>query len=695
MQWVSTVTSQIQGPTYNRSPSVNRMNKLFRAFAVAITVSLAGIPVHASEGRLLTEPATGMLDGSYDSVALATDGQNVLVAWESTRLAGREEVRAPGIFATVVQPDGRLRGTTPIALFIEPAYAWLENLSASWDGATYTITWDVFVPLEGSYVARISAEGEIVQTSTRVPERRATQGTPRRTPQVVESTESEVVGTIQTSSGTFVVQRETSDFSSRLTGTFQGSGVSTILTIGPHSQVSALTSGDGFYLTAWVESSSPHRVYCGRVAANGSPLDGRGILLGEASAPAIAAAFDGQSFVVTWAGTQSLEARRVELDGSLGPILLIAATPSRFVRLSLSSNGTNTLLAWNDRDIHGALLNGTSVTQLGVISPAVETGPDGIYTNHAPQLAWTGDHWLLTWTERARPCRSTALCPGTETIKFARIGSDGRTLDARAVPVGTPVPFGQIIVFLTSSGVSSSGRESLIVWDNPDGDVRGARVNLNGQLTDPAEGFVIDSWKSGRTFSGPDPNVLWTGNSYTVVWNRYYPHANSTGLVARRIGDAVSDPVRAITPVAFRWTDNAQIARDEDGAVLIANDEIRLDTPFLGSSLTVGYFASELPGVPQPPLAPTGVKAKVDGNSVAVTWSDVADNEAGYIVEVQYLYGAERVRLSADSQSALVATGLSFNVPEELRIWAYNQGGESPTVTIQLEPADRRIRRNR
>jgi len=64
---------------------------------------------------------------------------------------------------------------------------------------------------------------------------------------------------------------------------------------------------------------------------------------------------------------------------------------------------------------------------------------------------------------------------------------------------------------------ASNGAGSLVVWSERDvagmGDIRGARLDVNGNVLDP-DGFPI--------FTGPGdqrvPDVVWDGQSYFVVW---------------------------------------------------------------------------------------------------------------------------------------------------------------------------------
>ena len=239
------------------------------------------------------------------------------------------------------------------------------------------------------------------------------------------------------------------------------------------------------------------------------PVPGRGVG-GNQSRPSVA--FNGTNYLAVWGDPRSGNTAEADIYGTrvtpagvvLDPAGIAISTASGYqFTPSVSSDGTNYLVAWSDgrsggTDVYAARVSpaGTVLEPAGI--PISTTASSGF-----PRIAFDGTNYLVVWQDSrsgtssdiygARVSLQAGACKTT-----TRGSSSGRRL--------TPGP----------PSVASDGTNYLVAWQDARGatlDIYGARVSQAGVVQEPA-GILI----SGATNDQQAPSVAYGGTNYLVAW---------------------------------------------------------------------------------------------------------------------------------------------------------------------------------
>jgi hypothetical protein len=197
---------------------------------------------------------------------------------------------------------------------------------------------------------------------------------------------------------------------------------------------------DGTVLaTVWIEHRTAEvgqDLFFGRVPPAGQPLDGAGVLLGETTTTPPAIASNGDLHLVAWQQGGRIVARRISREGvPLGSELVtLGETPLReFSRQSIAaaSDGEGWLVVWNtDREVIGRRVSREGVAEpsaFPIASPSENQPPPGRVA-----VLWNGREYDIVWQQLqtyAGPC--PILCPTyfRADLHAARVTRSGLLLD--------------------------------------------------------------------------------------------------------------------------------------------------------------------------------------------------------------------------------------------------------------------------
>jgi hypothetical protein len=232
-------------------------------------------------------------------------------------------------------------------------------------------------------------------------------------------------------------------------------------------------AGEGVELVVWEEQSSAGTVLkATRVAPNGAPLDGPGLLIADESRThwiwpsyrsAFDVAFDGEAFVIAWVRDDERDTvmmRRVWGDGSVSATLGLAVW-DQVEGVSVAGTGRGrSAVAWSGFEERRWSAESSPLSVLvpinqGRTGTAVEVG-SGNLGWAVPNLAASGDRYLGLFNDSA-PCQIT--CQHYER-PYARLFTlDGAPLtEARRISdriTGPAVP-----------EVVSDGRDFFVAWND-------------------------------------------------------------------------------------------------------------------------------------------------------------------------------------------------------------------------------------
>ncbi|HEX8171995.1 MAG TPA: hypothetical protein VF824_15770 [Thermoanaerobaculia bacterium] len=287
-----------------------------------------------------------------------------------------------------------------------------------------------------------------------------------------------------------------------------------------HASPAIASAGDQ-HLVAWREASG---IYASRLAADGQPLDGRGILIDGGNAGDPAVAFDGRQYVIaysTMVGDQLFATVRfVTRAGALRPQkLAIAAARQQFpMSVALAPDDRGTLLLWTAGAVRAAHIQRETLT--------VDIGPADVLPQSAQagELAasWNGSEYLVVYSELDSPPLVNPAFPMPARIRATRVTASLIPRDPGTLLVGDHGHDAD-----SSPRVSSDGRDWLVVWNDPDG-VWSRRVLADGTMPGDIDGT--------RVSDGSFPDVEWNGASYTVAWKNRGPEGQLVQATIPRDG---------------------------------------------------------------------------------------------------------------------------------------------------------------
>jgi hypothetical protein len=256
------------------------------------------------------------------------------------------------------------------------------------------------------------------------------------------------------------------------------------------------------FLAVWSEVSG---LFMGVLAADGSPLSGRGVQIVSNNVDPLyfAVAFDGRAFIVTWNEGITFFALRVRPDGTVDgtPAILGRTTRGSPINPVLACDGRGgCFVAWSDLGMRGTLLrDGVPVT------PAQRLGDPAFLAD--PSVAFNGHHYVVAFSTPIYPpppCGRYCFNPIGNHVTMLRVSAAGMPIDPVPVKLtlGTREPASDAYPQITWG----DGETGLLVWQN--GSISGVAIDRDLHLTSAIH--TVDSTVSTLL------RVVFDGEAYLV-----------------------------------------------------------------------------------------------------------------------------------------------------------------------------------
>lgn len=350
------------------------------------------------------DPAGIMLSGSANQQRLpsvAGDSSRFLVVWQDARVDDYNH----GIYGARVTAGGTVLDSASIA--ISATEMWENEPAVGWDGANYYVAWsaiDSMMQTMYLYGAQVLPDGRVANRSV-------------------------------------ICGHETNALSPAVAG-------------GPRT------------LVAWVDGRGGADIYGARITRQGVVMDPDGFAitasLGFENSPAVALGPD--SFLVVYCDSRSgngdIRATRVTQSGVvLDPVgIVVSAAPETQMLPAVAFDGTNWLVAWQDRRDSTDRVYGARVTPAGAV---LDTAGIPIAAGCSPCVAFDGTDFIVAWQD-------TSTDAGD--IRAARVSGGGIVLDTATV-VSQP---GE----QSDPALGGTGSPNLLLaWCGWTGDFRGLPYN--------------------------------------------------------------------------------------------------------------------------------------------------------------------------------------------------------------------------
>jgi hypothetical protein len=326
------------------------------------------------------------------------------------------------------------------------------------------------------------------------------------------------------------------------------------------------------FLVVWedMRGGQGHDVYAARVSPDGTVLDPDGIPVATATSsqrePSVVS--DGDGFLVAWHHERNssddavppehdIHAARVDSNGVvLDPLaLMVSSAPGAQTRPSVAFDGTNYLVAWEDKRAGNFDVYASRVSRFGLVLDAngipVSTGPE---REGAPTVAYGDGHYLVAWHDSREASYTssifgsrlstlgTVLDPGgfrisnvpNPQIRPRVFYGGGRFLvvwtyasfefDTYGAVVGAGGSVGPSFAIAAGerneyeASIAFDGEQFFVAWKDQrefsdGGDVYGSRIKAEGIVVDPG-GRAISTTSNQQEFS----RVAFDGTNYFVVW---------------------------------------------------------------------------------------------------------------------------------------------------------------------------------
>lgn len=509
---------------------------------------------------------------------VAWGGVNFLAVWDDRRTQSNPEIYGARVtMGSSVSADINISGGATL-VDTEP--------SVASDGRTYFLVVWAHKPVSfGSFVikgTRVDSNGTIIGSTVTISDGTADQSNP---------------GVVSDGSTHFLVVWENeSEASTDIYGARVGS--SSPITIAPNNQQAAnhigvASNGTDFFVV-WRDYrfDSYGDIYGARVSSNGTVLDPLGIPISTAvyyqTEPRVAWGNDGINayYLVVWGdwrsgNTYDIYGTRVSPNGTVqDPAGIAISTANKnqyFPSVAWSGSGPNAcfcfLVVWHDYrntatyeiDIYGSRvnLNGTVLDPSAIpihLSSDIPNDPGSQY----PDVAWGEDGtnascFLVVWNQIIDIGFGRVAL---DNVYGARVGPSGTVLDPDGIPISTaPYPIDEELPQV-AWGRSGTIGYFLVVWNDgrdPDEDIYGARLKLNGTVADPS-GIAIATAPYGQVL----PAVAWENaqNNFFVVWEDFinYPdrdlygtRVNLDGIVLESSGIPISTSPLSEEKPALSW----------------------------------------------------------------------------------------------------------------------------------------------
>jgi hypothetical protein len=284
-------------------------------------------------------------------------------------------------------------------------------------------------------------------------------------------------------------------------------GEPTLLTMSANSHDEPAVAFDGTnYLVVWSDDRAGETdIYAARVAPDGTVLDPTAFAVTTAAGwqeePVVT--FDGTNFFVVWIQRHDrisqVTGARVSPGGAVldpGSIPISAVGDDQY-SLALSSDGTSTLVAWQEGRFSDGVIARRVSASGAVLGDRITIAPADGNCASAPGVAYDGTNFLV------------AASVGDE-LTWTRVSPTGQIIDRNGLTVGN----------CSRPAVAFNGTDYLVTWtagDYDNNDIYATRVTPAGAALDP-QGIPITTAPGDQD----DPKVAVNG-SFLVVWteNRF------------------------------------------------------------------------------------------------------------------------------------------------------------------------------
>ncbi|SET10493.1 hypothetical protein SAMN05443572_1011116 [Myxococcus fulvus] len=585
--------------------------------------------VDAADGRVLDVGSLVLAAGTGDqrSVAVASNGQDFLLAWEDAQVHPTTGPYSDLKGARVRGSDGRVLDGAWLNLSVAAGDERRPAIAS--DGTDYLVVWEDERRSNNTYDVygtRVRAsDGAILDVGGRMLAG-GSGSTNHWLPQVGYARGNYLL--TFTNGRLWGMRLRASDLGSLDGGGFVISSLAGI-------QASGKVAFDGnLFLVVWSDfrngSSNPD-VFGARVTLDGAVLDpsGLGISTAAQRQEAASVASNGNGFLVAWQHTVAtnvtdLHAATVGSNGTVGSSFALgvaAASSDQERQPALASDGTRYFVAWHEvRSTSHILVSGARVEASGAMLDSEQVLSVDVSRELVPAVAHASGTYLVVWQDdRARAKVADILAVRVRA-------SDGVVLDASPLLIATTASLEEL------PSVASDGHQFLVVFQrrtegvSGSSDIFGVRVGADGAVLD-ATPIPISTAATDQT----TPSVGFSGGYYLVAWTdlRVNPQRSdvfgarvraSDGVVMEPQGFAVSGqalqerrPVVASGNGQFfvAWEDerNFPYSGDIFGARVRASDGVVLDPQGIA-------LATETYGEKSPTVA-------FDGNNYLVAWEDL------------------------------------------------------------------------
>ncbi|NVJ05924.1 hypothetical protein HUW63_11855 [Myxococcus sp. AM001] len=617
--------------------------------------------VDAADGRVLDVGSLVLAAGTGDQrdVAVASNGQDFLLAWEDAQVNWTTGPYSDLKGARVRGADGRVLDGTPLNLSVAAGDERRPAIAS--DGTDYLVVWEDTRRTNSTYDVygtRVRAsDGAILDLGGRL--LAGGSGVTNHWMPQVGYAEGNYLLTFNY--GRLLGMRlRASDLTSLDGSGFVISSVAGVLARGK-------VAFDGnLFLVVWTDfrngPSNPD-VFGARVTLDGAVLDPSGLAISTAAQrqEAESVASNGNGFLVAWQHTVAtnvtdIHAATVGSNGTVGNSFALegaASASDQELQPSLASDGTRYFAAWHVRSTRHILVSGARVDASGAMMDSAQVLSVDVSRELVPAVAHASGTYLVVWQDERAGAQ-------VADILGARVrASDGVVLDASPLLIATASSLEEL------PSVASDGHQFLVVFQRrTDGvsgssDILGVRVGADGVMFD-ATPIPISTAAADQT----TPSVGFSSGYFLVAWTDARTHTLRSDVFGARVrasdgvvmepqgfvlsGGALVErrPVVASGEGQFfvAWEDerNFQHSGDIFGARVRATDGVVLDPH--GIALATETYGEKVPTV------------AFDGSHYLVAWED----QRVILGTVQ----GRRVRASdgvvVDSSALLLATELVY-----------------------------------
>jgi hypothetical protein len=442
-----------------------------------------------------------------------------------------------------------------------------------------------------------------------------------------------------------------------------------VLSIAQRRQFAPVIASDGVnFLSVFNDQTADEQaISFARLSSAAAPLDGAGkdAFRFAGSMGDFSVAYGGGTYLVVWHWWKQIWAARVARDGTLidtTPILVRDAP--NVSKPHVAWSGSSFLVTWlepgnSEQFIHAASIDAAG--HVGAVHDVVrQVSSAQLLSSIGPvDIAWTGHSFLLAMQidHSEVPLFPVIGARQWSEVQLLRVAADGTPIDA------TPTS----ILNATKPQVASNTAGALLIYVATDG--------LHGALIPPDD--QPPATAATHPYSWPVAidalDVTWNGSEY-VIATRYDVYLDA--LVLAPEGTILDR--KTVTANVPEDPPSVSVVSNGSGQTLIDVSEV---TSPGESARNRTYALAEMHVPRAAPSASIVDAVRIAPDRVLVTWS--ADGADRVIVTADDVGTGP---LPASSKSVVLQTVRATTV----RVYAWNEGGVSPTTTVPVHSTRQR-----